>query len=67
MAEISPETKTVVDVLASVGVQGAACLTESQVNAMGNLTLNELKCLAKSQQALGVSPAGGGMCGGYIF
>jgi len=65
MPDVSLETKATLDLLSSLGVKEAACLTEAEIKALGDLTLNELKGLGKAQAALG--PSGGGTCGGKIF
>lgn len=62
---LSSAAQQTLDALTNVGVQGASCLTEEEINSLGDLTLNELKGLAKAQGYLGT--ASGGVCGGKIF
>ena len=61
---LSVEAQATLGFLQTLGVQGAACLTDAEVTAIGNLTLNELRGLAKAQK---VFPMDGGTCGGKIF
>lgn len=57
-----------VQTLNDLGILNAGCLSQPELDALGNLTLNELRGLAKAQQLLdkGAAPAGG-VCGGKIF
>lgn len=57
-----------VQTLSDLGILGAGCLTQPELDALGNLTLNELRGLVKAQQLLdkGAAPTGG-VCGGKIF
>ncbi|MCH4880095.1 hypothetical protein EQV97_22305 [Pseudomonas sp. TMW22090] len=51
-----------------LGMQGAECLSQNEIDALGNLTLNEIKALIKAQQILpkdAATPAN--ICGGKIF
>jgi len=38
--------------MANLGITGAGCLTERELESLGNLTLNELRGLAHAQKLL---------------
>ncbi len=50
------DASTAAGILTSIGITGGDCLSSDEQESMGNLTLNELKGLAKAQKLL--QPAG---------
>jgi hypothetical protein len=54
----TPKEKDILHLLESAGLKGADCLSDRQIDALGNFTVNELKVLARAQEALPYARAG---------